>query len=299
MKWLRDAWEPAFDAFNNIVLAMLLKIEAGLMVVPWWLWILLVMVLSWYLSKHIGKTLLPALLLFSIGVFGLWGTAMETLSVIIVAVLISIAVGIPAGILMAVSERANTIFTPILDAMQTMPSFVYLIPALMFFGLGKVPAVLATFIYAVPPVQRLTNLGIRQVSESVQEAALAFGATPWQLMREVRLPLALPSITAGINQTTMMALAMVVICSMIGGGGLGEEVLKAVNWIDVGKGFEAGWAIVVLAIVIDRISQGFCQRWTAPPNIRALTDSSLALKMGGFFRPFLPFLYIFLVYYQY
>jgi glycine betaine/proline transport system permease protein len=240
---------------------MLLKIEAGLMVVPWWLWILLVMVLSWYLSKHIGKTLLPALLLFSIGVFGLWGTAMETLSVIIVAVLISIAVGIPAGILMAVSERANTIFTPILDAMQTMPSFVYLIPALMFFGLGKVPAVLATFIYAVPPVQRLTNLGIRQVSESVQEAALAFGATPWQLMREVRLPLALPSITAGINQTTMMALAMVVICSMIGGGGLGEEVLKAVNWIDVGKGFEAGWAIVVLAIVIDRISQGFAQRW--------------------------------------
>jgi glycine betaine/proline transport system permease protein len=261
VKWLRDAWEPAFDAFNNIVLAMLLKIEAGLMEVPWWLWILLVMVLSWYLSKHIGKTLLPALLLFSIGVFGLWGTAMETLSVIIVAVLISIAVGIPAGILMAVSERANTIFTPILDAMQTMPSFVYLIPALMFFGLGKVPAVLATFIYAVPPVQRLTNLGIRQVSESVQEAALAFGATPWQLMREVRLPLALPSITAGINQTTMMALAMVVICSMIGGGGLGEEVLKAVNWIDVGKGFEAGWAIVVLAIVIDRISQGFAQRW--------------------------------------
>ena len=239
VKWLRDAWEPAFDAFNNIILAMLLKIEAGLMTVPWWVWIVLVMIVSWYLTKHIGKTLLPGVLLFTVGVFGLWATAMETLSVIIVAVIISLAIGIPAGILMAVSERANTIFTPILDAMQTMPSFVYLIPALMFFGLGKVPAVLATFIYAVPPVQRLTNLGIRQVSESVQEAALAFGATPWQLMREVRIPLALPSIAAGINQTTMMALAMVVICSMIGGGGVGEEVLKAVNWIDVRKGFKA------------------------------------------------------------
>lgn len=213
-----------------------------------------------------GKTLTPALLLTTIGVFGLWGVAMQTLSIIIVAVIISLAVGIPAGILMAVSDRANTWFTPMLDAMQTMPSFVYLIPALMFFGLGKVPAVLATFIYAVPPVQRLTNLGIRQVSESVQEAAQAFGATPWQLMKEVRLPLALPSILAGINQTTMMALAMVVICSMIGGGGLGEEVLKAVNRIDVGKGFEAGWAIVVLAIVIDRISQGFAKKWDISTN---------------------------------
>ncbi len=261
VKWLQSAWEPAFDAFSNAVLAMLLKVQSGLMAVPWWLWILLVMALSWYITRHLGKTLLPALLLLTVGVFGLWDTAMDTLSVIIVAVVISLAVGIPAGILMAVSERANSIFTPLLDAMQTMPSLVYLIPALMFFGLGKVPAVLATFIYAVPPVQRLTNLGIRQVSASVQEAALAFGATPWQLMREVRLPLALPSIAAGINQTTMMALAMVVICSMIGGGGLGEEVLKAVNQINVGKGFEAGWAIVVLAIVIDRISQGWAQRW--------------------------------------
>ncbi len=261
VKWLLHTCEPAFDAFNDVVLAMLLQIEAGLTIVPWWVWIGLVTILSWYITRHIAKTLTPAFLLLTIGVFGLWAVAMETLSVIIVAVIISLAVGIPFGILMAVSERANAWFTPMLDAMQTMPSFVYLILALMFFGLGKVPAVLATFIYAVPPVQRLTNLGIRQVSESVQEAALAFGATPMQLMREVRLPLALPSILTGINQTTMMALAMVVICSMIGGGGLGEEVLKAVNQINVGKGFEAGWAIVVLAIVIDRISQGIAQRW--------------------------------------
>ncbi|KUG02465.1 l-proline glycine betaine abc transport system permease protein prow [hydrocarbon metagenome] len=261
VKWIRDTCEPVFDVFNDVVLAMLLQMEAGLTIVPWWVWIGLVTILSWYITRHIGKTLTPALLLLTIGMFGLWDVAIETLSIIIVAVIISLAAGIPAGILMAVSERANTWFTPMLDAMQTMPSFVYLIPALMFFGLGKVPAVLATFIYAVPPVQRLTNLGIRQVSESVQEAALAFGATPWQLMREVRLPLALPSILAGVNQTTMMALAMVVICSMIGGGGIGEEVLKAVSQINVGKGFEAGWAIVVLAIVIDRISQGIAQKW--------------------------------------
>lgn len=261
VKWLLHTCGPAFDVFNDAVLALLLHIEAGFTLVPWWVWITLVTILAWYLTRHIGKTLTPALLLMTIGVFGLWGVAMETLSVIFVAVIISLLAGIPAGIAMAVSERVNTFFTPLLDAMQTMPSFVYLIPALMFFGLGKVPAVLATFIYAVPPVQRLTNLGIRQVSESIQEAALAFGATPWQLMKEVRLPLALPSILAGINQTTMMALAMVVICSMIGGGGLGEEVLKAVNQINVGKGFEAGWAIVALAIVIDRVSQGIARRW--------------------------------------
>ena len=134
----------------------------------------------------------------------------------------------------------------------------------MLFDLGKVPAIVATFIYAVPPVQRLTNLGIRQVSASIEEAAVAFGATPWQLMREVRFPLALPSILAGVNQTTMMALSMVVICAMVGAGGLGEEVLLAVNRIDVGRGFEAGWAIVVLAIIIDRLSQGSVNKWESP-----------------------------------
>lgn len=145
--------------------------------------------------------------------------------------------------------------------MQTMPSFVYLIPAMMLFGLGKVPAVLATLIYSAPPVIRLTNLGIRQVSQEVQEAALAYGATRWQLLKEVRLSLAMPSILAGINQTTMMVLSMVVIASMIGARGVGEEVLLAINRIDVGRGFEAGLAIVALAIVIDRLTQAFARRW--------------------------------------
>jgi glycine betaine/proline transport system permease protein len=181
-----------------------------------------------------------------------------------VAVLISLIIGVPYGIAMSSSDRLNTVSTPILDAMQTMPSMVYLIPALMLFSLGKVPGVFATVIYSLPPVIRLTNLGIRQVSKEVQEAALAFGASKWQLMREVRFPLAMPTIMAGINQTTMMALSMVVIASMIGAGGLGEEVLKATNRVDVGKGFEAGWAIVVLAIVIDRITQATAKSFEPP-----------------------------------
>ncbi len=261
VKWLLHTCGPAFDSFSSSLITIMVQIEHGLLFVPWWLWVIGITFLSWRITRHTGKTILPAVLLMTVGVLGLWDIAMETLSIIIVSVLLALIIGIPSGIAMAVSNRVNTIFTPILDAMQTMPSFVYLIPALMLFGLGKVPGVVATVIYAVPPVQRLTNLGIRQVSDSVQEAALAFGATPWQLMKEVRLPLAMPSILAGVNQTTMMALAMVVIASMIGAGGLGEKVLVATNRIDVGAGFEAGWAIVVLAIIIDRLSQGAASKF--------------------------------------
>ncbi len=264
IKWLVVAWGPFFEALSSLVLNVLLNIEGLLKWFPWWAWLILVMVISWQLTHSLFKSILPALLITSIGMFGLWDVAMETLGIVIVAVLISLLAGIPTGIGMAVSDRFNAIIMPLLDAMQTMPSLVYLIPALMLFGLGKVPGVIATVIYAVPPVVRLTNLGIRQVSRDVQEAALVFGASRWQLMKEVRFPLAMPTIMAGINQTTMMALSMVVIASMIGAGGLGEEVLKATNRIDVGKGFEAGWAIVVLAIVIDRISQAGAKRWEPP-----------------------------------
>lgn len=262
--WLYLTCGSAFDAFTNSMLTLILNIDAVLLGVPWWVWIILVTLLAWRLTHNVVKALLPGVLLFTIGMFGLWSIAMETLSLVIVSVFLALLLGIPAGIAMGVSDRVNTVFTPVLDAMQTMPSFVYLIPAMMLFGLGKVPGIVATFIYAVPPVQRLTNLGIRQVSASVQEAAIAFGATPWQLMREVRFPLALPSILAGVNQTTMMALSMVVICAMVAAGGLGEEVLLAVNRIDVGRGFEAGWAIVVLAIIIDRLSQGSVNKWEGP-----------------------------------
>lgn len=264
IKWLVVAWGPFFEALSNLVLEMLLQIELLLKWIPWWAWVLIISIVAWRQTRSLIKTLLPGLLIISIGMFGLWEVAMETLGIVIVAVLISLLIGIPVGIAMASSERINAINAPLLDAMQTMPSLVYLIPALMLFGLGKVPGVVATVIYALPPVVRLTNLGIRQVSREVQEAALVFGATRWQLMKEVRLPLAMPTIMAGINQTTMMALAMVVIASMIGAGGLGEEVLKATNRVDVGRGFEAGWAIVVMAIVIDRISQAAAKSWEPP-----------------------------------
>jgi len=164
------------------------------------------------------------------------------------------------GIVMARSDFVESTIRPVLDAMQTMPSFVYLIPALMFFGLGKVPAVFATIIYAMPPVIRLTNVGIRQVPSSVVEAAEAFGSSSWQLLFNVQLPLARPSIMVGINQTTMMALSMVVIASMIGARGLGLEVLLAINRIEVGRGFEAGLSIVFLAIIIDRITHALAAR---------------------------------------
>jgi glycine betaine/proline transport system permease protein len=264
VKWLVVAWGPFFEAISNLVLGMLLQIEAVLKGVPWWAGIIIITWIAWRQTHNLLKTVLPGLLIFTIGMFGLWEVAVETLGIVIVAVLISLLIGLPMGIAMSSSERFNAVNTPILDAMQTMPSLVYLIPALMLFGLGKVPGVFATVIYALPPVVRLTNLGIRQVSWDVQEAALAFGASRWQMMKEVRFPLAMPTIMAGINQTTMMALSMVVIASMIGAGGLGEEVLKATNRVDVGKGFEAGWAIVVLAIVIDRISQAAAKRWEPP-----------------------------------
>jgi glycine betaine/proline transport system permease protein len=266
IKWLVVAWGPFFEALSNMVLGMLLQIEGVLKWVPWWGWIIIITIIAWQQTHNLLKTLLPGVLIFTIGIFGLWNVAIETLGIVIVAVLISLIIGIPTGIAMSSSDRFNAFNTPILDAMQTMPSLVYLIPALMLFGLGKVPGVIATVIYALPPVVRLTNLGIRQVSQEVQEAALVFGASTWQMMKEVRFPLAMPTIMAGINQTTMMALSMVVIASMIGAGGLGEEVLKATNRVDVGKGFEAGWAIVVLAIVIDRMSQASAKKWEPPQN---------------------------------
>ena len=192
---------------------------------------------------------------------------MSTVSIIGVCTLLSIGIGIPVGVLMAKSERAQRICTPILDVMQTMPSFVYLIPVVMLLGIGKIPGLLAVVIYAIPPIIRLTNLGIREVDSEVLEAADAFGANPRQKLFQIQLPLALPTIFAGINQTIMMALAMVVIASMIGTRGLGDEVLLGLQQLNVGRAAEAGIAIVLLAIVLDRITQSYgetLQERTAP-----------------------------------
>lgn len=262
--WLLSEYGAAFDAVSGALLRVLLQVEAVLRALPWWLVIGGVGAVAWLLLRRWASALALMALMYMIGMFGLWALAMETMAIIITSVVLALVLGIPVGILMAESDRVRAALTPILDAMQTLPSFVYLIPAMMLFGLGKVPAVLATLIYAVPPVIRLTDLGIRQVSASVQEAALAYGANRWQMLREVRLPLALPSILAGVNQTTMMALAMVVIASMIGARGIGQEVLLSINRIEVGRGFEAGLSVVALAIVVDRLTQGFARRFEPP-----------------------------------
>lgn len=261
INWLLHSFAGGFDSIASGISYFLVAISAGLGAIPWWGYILFIGILAWIVNRKIAASIVLALMPVIIGMFGLWDLAIDTLAVIITAVFLSLILGIPLGILMAQVDKARTVMKPILDGMQTMPSFVYLIPAMMFFGLGRVPAVFATLIYAMPPVIRLTNLGIRQVPKATQEAALAYGATKWQLLKEVRIPLAMPNIMAGINQTTMMALAMVVVCSMIGARGLGQEVLLSINRIDVGHGFESGFSIVILAIVIDRITQGFAKRW--------------------------------------
>jgi len=256
MSWLLDNFAGFFDALGELLLTILVTIEKFFLWVPWWAMIAVAGLAGWKVLGRWWAGAVLAGLLFLIGTFGYWKLAMMTLALTTSAVIISIIIGIPMGILMARSDLFEAVNRPLLDAMQTMPSFVYLIPALMFFGLGKVPALIATLIYAVPPVIRLTNVGIRQVPKETLEAAKAFGANPRQILFDVQLPLAIPSIMVGINQTTMMALAMVVIASMIGARGLGLEVLLAINRIEVGRGFEAGLCIVILAIVIDRITHG-------------------------------------------
>ncbi|HEX78920.1 MAG TPA: ABC transporter permease subunit [Dehalococcoidia bacterium] len=243
----------------------LLGIESLLLLIPWWLVILAVGYIAWRVIGKWWAGLAVVISLLVIGSFrygdiGYWDLSMQTLAIIITSVIISLIIGIPTGILMSRNEHIESLFKPVLDAMQTLPSFVYLVPVMILFGLGKVPATFATIIYAVPPVIRLTNAGIRQVSPSAIEAARAFGSSARQTLFEVQLPLAIPSILVGINQTTMMALAMVVIASMVGAGGLGLEVLRALQSLDIGRGFEAGLSIVLLAIVIDRITHAMASR---------------------------------------
>lgn len=257
IEWLVETHGDSFQAFADALLWSLLVIEKGLRGAPWWLIILVIGAISFHANRRALQALLLMAAMFAVGLFGLWDHAMQTLALTLVALAISIVSGIPAGIAISQSDRARGLVLPILDVMQTMPSFVYLIPALMLFGLGKVPAILATVIYAVPPLVRLTDLGIRHVDPNVIEASEAFGAGRRQKLITIELPLALPSIMQGINQATMMALAMVVIASMIGARGLGEEVLLGIQRLDFGRGAEAGLAIVVLAIVFDRVTQGY------------------------------------------
>ena len=239
----------AIETFFDPLLYFLVWFEKLLLLSPWPIVLAVLIGLSFAASRSwkLSFGVLAAFVL--IGYFGMWADTMRTLAIITVATLLSISIGVPIGIAMARSDRVQTIVTPILDIMQTMPAFVYLIPVVMLLGIGKVPGILAVLVYAIPPVIRLTNLGIRLVDTDVLEAAIAFGATRRQRLLEVQLPLALPTIMAGINQTIMMALAMVVIASMIGVKGLGQPVLKAITNQYFTMGLLNGLAIVVIAIV--------------------------------------------------
>ncbi len=259
MEWIITNLKPLFDFIGDVGLQVLLAVEDVLVFIPWFVMIPLVALAAWKTLESVRGAVSLSIMLFLIGTFGYWSHAMTTLSVVIVSVAISIIIGIPLGIAMSRSDKLEATIRPILDAMQTMPSFVYLIPALMLFGLGRVPATFATIIYAVPPVIRLTNVGIREVPSDVIEAARSFGATEREILFDAQLPLARPSIMVGINQTTMMALAMVVIGSMIGNRGLGMEVLLAINRVKIGQGFEAGISIVFMAIIIDRITNSLAK----------------------------------------
>ncbi len=251
-----DSLRQVSDSLLQLVVAL----ENLLRLLPWWLLLALVGLLAWHAGRSWVRALTLVVLLFLIGVVGLWDKLLQTCALVLVATGLCVLIGVPMGVVLAYRPLARRVLMPLLDVMQTLPSFVYLIPVLMLFGLGKVPAIFATLIYALPPLVRLTELGLRQVDPSVREAALCLGATRWQRLRYVELPEAMPSIMAGLNQTVMMALSMVVVASMIGARGLGEDVLVGIQTLNVGRGFEAGLAIVALAVVIDRVTQGYGKR---------------------------------------
>ena len=252
--WLTREGAWLFDTIADAIGYALVQIEDGLKWTPWPAVIALLGALSFGVGrwKMLGFT---AGALVYIGLMGLWENAIDTIALITVSVGVALTIGLPLGVLGARSRLADNLMRPILDAMQTMPSFVYLLPGILFFGLGKPAGVFATVIYAVPPVIRLTNLGIRQVSPDAIEAAMAYGSSPWQVLTKVQIPMALPTIMAGVNQTTLMALGMVTIASMVAAGGLGDDVLRALQKNQSGNGVIAGLAIVFLAIIIDRLTQ--------------------------------------------
>ncbi|WP_293762867.1 proline/glycine betaine ABC transporter permease [uncultured Aquitalea sp.] len=244
-----DAIGNSIDWFANMVEFVLLGIP------PLIMGGIFVAVGLWRLGWKFAVFVVAALGL--IWATGFWSQTIATLALTLSATCVSLVLGVPVGIWCARNKIVNTVVRPVLDFMQTMPAFVYLIPAAMFFGLGRVPGILATVVFAVPPAVRLTNLGIRQVNKEQVEAGHAFGCTSWQLLFKVQLPIALPSIMAGVNQTIMMALSMVIIASMVGAGGLGNDVLASIQRLDVGLGFESGLAVVLLAIILDRITESF------------------------------------------
>jgi len=250
----------AIEAFFDPLLFFLVWLEKLLLNAPWPIIILVIATLAWFGSRSWKLVVGSAIAFMLIGYFGMWNDCMATVAIITVCTIICIAVGIPVGVVMSKSNRVEKAIVPVLDMMQTIPSFVYLVPILMLLGIGKVPGLIAVCIYAVPPVIRLTNLGIREVDKETLEACDSYGATPFQKLTTVQIPLSLPTIFAGVNQTIMMALAMVVIASMIGVKGLGVPILRAISNQYLALGLLNGLAIVALAIIFDRITQEYGRR---------------------------------------
>jgi len=250
----------AIENFFDPLLFFLVWLEKLLLTTPWPIIILVIAILAWFGSRSWKLVVGSSLAFMLIGYFGMWNDCMATVAIITVCTIICISVGIPIGVLMSKSDRVEKAIIPVLDMMQTIPSFVYLVPILMLLGIGKVPGLIAVCIYALPPVVRLTNLGIREVDKETLEACDSYGATPFQKLTTVQIPLSLPTIFAGVNQTIMMALAMVVIASMIGVKGLGVPILRAISNQYLALGLLNGLAIVALAIIFDRITQEYGRR---------------------------------------
>jgi glycine betaine/proline transport system permease protein len=252
--WLTVTAEPIFTLIKWPIEGVLDSSEALLLAIPWPIIVLIFAAIGWYKGRA-PMAALAAVGFIIVGFLGYWDLTMTTLSMILTALVFCVVVGTPLGILAARSDKIESVVRPVLDAMQTIHPFVYLIPVVMFFGIGKVPGTIATVFFALPPMVRLTNLGIRQVPHDVVEAGRAFGSNDMQLLFDVQLPLALPTIMAGLNQTLMLALSMVVIVALIAGGGLGQEIYGAVSSMNIGRAVTSGLAVLVLAIMLDRLSQ--------------------------------------------
>ena len=282
--YLLDHDSHAFDMIGRGIDGLAGLVEHGLQAIPMWaMMALFIAVGLWRLGWRFALfTTLSLLLIYATG---FWDQTVITLGLTLSSTLISLVFGIPLGIWTAKDKRVALVVRPILDLMQTMPAFVYLIPAAMLFGLGRVPGILSTVIFAMPPAVRLTSLGIRHVNREIVEAGQAFGCTPWQLLYKVQVPNALPSIMQGVNQTIMMALSMVIIASMVGAGGLGNDVLASIQRLDIGLGFESGLSVVLLAIILDRITESFGRAPGTAPAPRFKGLRSVMRLRGGAQQP--------------
>lgn len=278
--WLVNDWRPVFQALRWPISQVLDSVSSGLHALPFWVVILFFLGVGWK-TAGLRNGLFCGVAFYLIAAMGLWKEAMDSLSILTTAVAFCVIVGLPIGIIAGRSDKFWALLRPIMDVMQTTPSFVYLVPVVMLFGIGTVPGVIATIVFSMPPIIRLTNLGLRQIPVEAIEAGESFGATEWQALVNVRLPLALPSIMAGLNQTLLMAMVMSVIISMIGAEGLGLTVLRGIGALDVGLAGIGGLAIVLLAISLDRITQGMAEKPNSTQSLAKRAFRIGRLRRGG------------------